>query len=247
MRGILTWHSIDESGSVISMTPAAFERQLDAIARRGIQVVSLREVASRSDESDAVALTFDDGFANFLEVAAPALLERGFTATVFVVTSHVGGRNDWPSSPGDAPVPILPLMSWNDLHSLTDKGFEIGAHSVTHRRLDRLPPADTVGELIGCRETIARNLGVTPQSFAYPYGACDGRSRAEAARTFALCCTTRFAALSAHDPPDALPRLDSYYLRDVRLIDMWGTPLFKSYVSMRNAGRAVRALLGSGR
>lgn len=247
MRGILTWHSVDDSGSVISVTRSEFERQLDAIARRGLEVVPLRELVDRANEADAVALTFDDGFLNFLEIAEPALTERGFPATVFIVTGHVGGRNDWHSDEMDAGVPLLPLMGWDDLRSLAARGFEIGGHSVSHRRLDRLSSADRQREIAGCRESLALKLETDPYAFAFPYGACDDDSVVAASQVFSVTCTTELSVLSKRESRHALPRLDTYYFRDSTLLEDWGTPRFRSYVAIRNAGRRVRSAFRFGR
>ena len=46
-----------------------------------------------------LALTFDDGFANFAEHAVPVLQRLSFPATVFVVSGHCGRLNDWPGQP----------------------------------------------------------------------------------------------------------------------------------------------------
>lgn len=59
--------------------------------QRNYSVISLREyVLARNDGRSlgnySVVLTFDDGFRNFLTVAAPMLAERNLPATVFLIT-----------------------------------------------------------------------------------------------------------------------------------------------------------------
>ena len=49
-----------------------------------------------------------------------------------------------------------------------------GAHTVTHRGLARLPPADAEAEIAGSMEAVAALTGSRPTAFAYPYG--DARS-----------------------------------------------------------------------
>ena len=44
---ILTYHSIDDSGSVISVSPEAFRRQMQMLADSGTPVVPLAEVLRR--------------------------------------------------------------------------------------------------------------------------------------------------------------------------------------------------------
>ncbi|HEX2723361.1 MAG TPA: hypothetical protein VHM24_10605, partial [Gemmatimonadaceae bacterium] len=64
MKAILTYHSIDENGSVISVTRAQLGAQLDALLSAGVRIVPLSSLAAVPAATHAVALTFDDGFAN---------------------------------------------------------------------------------------------------------------------------------------------------------------------------------------
>ena len=79
MRAILTWHSLDRSGSPISVPPEEFRRQVEWLAASGVRAVTVGKLLELPDEEDAAALTFDDGFANFGEAAAPVLSEYGIT------------------------------------------------------------------------------------------------------------------------------------------------------------------------
>lgn len=76
---------------------ARFARQLDAL--RGFAVVPLAEGLAAVQEGrlhrTSVAITFDDGYREQLEVAAPLLAARGYAATVFVSSGFVGGPNMW--------------------------------------------------------------------------------------------------------------------------------------------------------
>ena len=100
---ILTYHSIDESGSVLSTSPRRFAEQMGILAELGAEVVSLQELARRMNENSragiAVAITFDDGFKNVYEQGLPILRQYRFPATVFLVTDYCGGMNSWPSQP----------------------------------------------------------------------------------------------------------------------------------------------------
>ena len=63
MRAILTFHSVDDSGSVLSYPPKTFNKLLDAFERCGIPILEL-DTLLRPDTPSGVALTFDDGIAN---------------------------------------------------------------------------------------------------------------------------------------------------------------------------------------
>lgn len=243
MRAILTYHSIDGSGSPISVAPGAFARHVAWLASGRVSVEPLAAIVGGGDRAadgrDRVAVTFDDAFENFGTFAWPRLREAGVPATVFVVSGHAGGTNRWggAASPG---IPELPLLGWDALGACAAAGADIGAHSRTHPHLSRLPASARVEELAGCRDEIAARLGVTPRSFAYPYGDCDGAVARETAAVFALACTTEYRQVEVSDSVHQLPRLDMFYFQAPDALDDWGRPAFLRRIAMRRAARAVR-------
>ena len=146
---ILTYHSLDDSGSVISTPPALFRRQIEFLAASGIPVTHLDQVIR---QPGSVAITFDDGFGNVAEHAVPLLEQYGFPATVFVVSQFCGRRNNWPSQPAGA-VPVLPLLGWDDLAGMPER-VAIGAHTATHPDLSRLPASQCEEEMNSSRDQI---------------------------------------------------------------------------------------------
>src|SRR5581483_6893264 len=80
MRAILTYHSIDESGSVISVGRETFAAQAAWLASGRVRVTTVDELLALPPDADAVALTFDDGFQNFADTAVPVLERHGLRA-----------------------------------------------------------------------------------------------------------------------------------------------------------------------
>ncbi len=240
MKAILTWHSVDNSSSVVSVTAAQLERQLDWLASGRVRVVPLASLVSDSMDGDAIALTFDDGFANFSTVAAALLRARSLAATVFVVPSRVGATKDWDTSTQVDRLPSMRLMSWDDIRSVNRDGFEIGAHSLTHACLAGLDSGTLAVEVEECIAEIEESIGKRPSAFAYPYGKYDSASVAAVSKTCSIACTTRFDLVTDTDRPFELPRLDTYYFRDNRILEEWGTSRFNAYIKLRKAGRSVK-------
>lgn len=231
---ILTYHSLDESGSVISVPPEQFRRQMEFLASSPVPVVPLHEALRRPN---CVAITFDDGFRNFLDYAAPVLDRLGLPATVFVVSGHCGGRNNWASQP--AGVVDLPLMDWQELRSLPS-GISVGAHTVTHPHLTALSEAECERELRDCRNEIEQQLGTAVRSFAYPYGSRSKKVMAAAGRFFDLAAGTSLRFLSSRSNALDLPRIDAYYLRGKFSLERLFEPLGALYVDFRSLLRSAR-------
>ena len=245
MRAILTYHSIDSSGSPISLPEEVFRAHVQFLGSGRVAVVPLADLPSMPDEKDAIALAFDDGFLNFTSSAMPLLSHLGFPATVFVVSDAVGGTNAWGghSAPG---IPTLPLMSWPDLQRARQAGFEIGAHSRNHPNLTSLSPAQVEDETVGCVERIFSELGERPKRFAYPYGAVNDDVARVARATFEQSVTTELRPVSSGDDVALLPRLDAWYFRRPGALEAWGTAAFRRRLWIRAQGRRVRALMTAG-
>jgi peptidoglycan/xylan/chitin deacetylase (PgdA/CDA1 family) len=173
---ILMYHWFREAGRPSSsrspqleITRALFERQMTTLRRRGWSAVPLREALSTrpAESRRTVALTFDDGTADFWTHARPVLASHGFRATLFVVTGHVGGESTWDRALGEPP---RVLLDWDRLARLRDEGHEIGSHTRSHRVLLELDSRAARSEMVASRQDLAERLGTPPRFLAYPRG-----------------------------------------------------------------------------
>jgi peptidoglycan/xylan/chitin deacetylase (PgdA/CDA1 family) len=238
MRAILTYHSIDPSGSVISLAPSVFERHVAWLAAGRVAVVSLTELLALRDERDAVAITFDDGFTNFRTEAWPRLRAHGLPVTLFAPTGHVGKTNDWAETPGGR-MPSLPILGWPALSRLQEEGVTLGAHSRTHADLRSIDRAALEDEVAGSIEDLLRETGRRPEAFAYPYGYWNA-SAASVVRTACRCaCTTALRLLRSRDDAHLLPRLDVFYLQGPGRLENFGSAGFREYIRVRSRVRTV--------
>ena len=173
---ILMYHQVGppRPGSALNkwrVTEEDFAWQLDHLVGRGYRGVALRELLETpSTGTRRAVLTFDDGYRGVFDRALPALLDRGFKATVFVVADRLGGVNDWDGeTPGEA------LLSADQARALHDNGIEIGSHGATHRALTGLSDGELSREVEGSREALERIVGAPVTSFSYPFGESDDR------------------------------------------------------------------------
>jgi peptidoglycan/xylan/chitin deacetylase (PgdA/CDA1 family) len=242
MKAILTYHSVDETGSVISIDERTFRRHAHWLASGRVQVVALDALPALPDDEDAIAITFDDGLATFGRIAAPILRDHDLPATLFVVSDAVGSDNVWRGQ-RDRGIPIFPLLDWDALGRLAAGGGAIGAHTCTHLNLASADPDTAAQEIVASKSRLASELGVDVTTFAYPYGAVCAAARDVVAREFRYGVTTRLAVLSPDDDPARLPRLDSYYLRAPGSLEAWGTTRFRMRMGLLAGARSVRGSL----
>ncbi|MGH9802056.1 MAG: polysaccharide deacetylase family protein, partial [Blastocatellia bacterium] len=235
MLDILTYHSIDDSDSVVSIAPQTFAEQMKALAESGFRGISLgealayREANWRWPESCAV-LTFDDGFANFYETAMPEMARHDFTATVFVISGHVEGRNDWDAPP--AGLSSQRMLTWRQVKELSEQGIEIGAHTRTHPDLRRLSEKQLEEEIAGSCAEISDRTGQAVESFAYPYGHLNRQAEEIVRRTVRSACTTELRR-TKDEPMHLLPRVDMYYLQSPRQLQSLIVGKLDGYLTVR--------------
>ena len=247
---VLTYHSLDDSGSVISTDPGWFRRTMERLASSGWRCHDLGEwVASGRPAVDrGFALAFDDGLATILE-GVDVLARLGLPATIFLVTARVGLENDWPGQPKK--VPRRRLLSSREVASLRSAGFRFGAHSRTHPRLDAVDETTLDGEIAGSKADVEDLCGDACSLFAHPYGASSRRGREIASRHFSACFGTNPGAPGGRDPIDDLPRIDACDIRTPERLDSLLSGRLASALRLRWAARrfkfAARGLGGPGR
>ena len=243
---ILTYHSIDSSGSVISTAPDAFRRQMEFLRAEGYRTIALGNLISALSEKEpisakTVVMTFDDGFQNFYAEAFPVLEECGFTATVFLVTNYCGKFNDWSGNPPE--LPRSEMLSWEQIDELSRYGVEFGGHTKTHQDLTKLSEKDALAEMAESRTTIEDKVGREATTFAYPYGKLNDRVRRIAKGTFSAACSTNLGKVTPISDFYSLERIDTYYLKNFRTFEALSRKSFDRYLQVRQAMRSLKSLI----
>jgi peptidoglycan/xylan/chitin deacetylase (PgdA/CDA1 family) len=194
-----------------TLSPERFESHLGYLSQEGYRAVTVAELAERhrrgalDPSGRLIVLTFDDAYADFLDVAMPALLRYGMTATLFVPTGYVGGHSGWMRTEGEGDRAVL---SWAELGEISRCGIEIGAHSHTHPELDMVRTGGLAEEARQPKLLLEERLGVPVTSFAYPFGLYDRRVRdAVGAAGYTAACTMNSWAATSGDHLLELPRV----------------------------------------
>jgi peptidoglycan/xylan/chitin deacetylase (PgdA/CDA1 family) len=237
MRAILTFHSIDDSGTVLSFPPRTFAKLLQAMRQTRLPVCDLDTLLA-PETQHGVALTFDDGMRSVFTHALPILRDHAVPAHLFLTTGAVGGRNRWSTQPAQAP--SFDMLNWDEIEKLQQAGLRIESHTHSHPDLRDLDDRSIAAECSEADHIIEGRLGRRPQYFAYPYGYRSARALDYARGHYRASVTTELREIKGTEDPAALPRLDSYYLRAPWVFRRLDAALPRSYLALRGAVRRLR-------
>lgn len=213
-------------------TAAQFDALLGHLQKR-FNVLSLADGVERlyggTLPGSALAITFDDGYADNVAVAAPLLRKHGVPATIFIATRFVDGGAMWNDmvieafrstkrselnlesldlgrhsvastdarrlamdrvlnqlkyreerqreaqacailEAAGAEPPAALMMTHDQIRSLAGFGLQVGAHTVSHPILARLPSDKAWREICDSKRALEQLLGHPVTLFAYPNG-----------------------------------------------------------------------------
>jgi len=106
-------------------------------------------------------------------------------------------------SAGGEPTGVYRFMSWDQVRTLAKEGFEIGAHTVNHALLSRVPRHEAKQEIIDSRDQIVAEVGSCSPTFCYP----NGKRSDYTEETVEFCRGHFSAALSAEAGAARAPEL----------------------------------------
>jgi peptidoglycan/xylan/chitin deacetylase (PgdA/CDA1 family) len=188
---VLMYHHVSPNPGLVTVSPAAFRQQIEALATAGWRTPSSGELVAfyqgQPLPRKTVLITFDDGYLDNYIHAYPVLAEFGLNAIIFLVTSwiHDGPPRQSAECPshrgckqkiaaGQADEVIL---RWTEIELMQAAGTcEFHAHTHTHTRWD-LQLAETEArcaamqqELALCQETLSQRLGTGSEHLCWPQG-----------------------------------------------------------------------------
>jgi len=236
---ILTYHSIDDSGSRLSTPPALFSRQMKFLKEKNYRVISLRTLVEyfcrhTAPPPGSVVLTFDDGYRSNYEEAFPILKSLDFTATFFVVTHYVGKESTWLM---DDPSFVAPMMSWKEIRDMAAHGMDILPHSCTHPHLLQLSKEKMEEEIIESRRSIEDAVKKKAEIFCYPYGEFnDTCIQLLSQFEFRAAVTIRFGRKNSLKNVYALQRVGSAHFQDMTAFKVCLFGLYDWYLRAKELG-----------
>ncbi|MBD1582011.1 polysaccharide deacetylase family protein [Pseudoalteromonas sp. S16_S37] len=168
---ILQYHHVSEKlPPVTSVSAEQFSAHMNYLKEGNFNVMALDKMlqalqASKELPSNTVAITFDDGYDNNIEQAAPILEKFNFPYTIFVNPKLIDEKQHY-------------LMSWEQLRKLAKKGALIANHSAKHDYLHLRRNNETQeqwaerikADILWSEKRITAEIGHNAKLLAYPYG-----------------------------------------------------------------------------
>jgi peptidoglycan/xylan/chitin deacetylase (PgdA/CDA1 family) len=159
-----------------------------------------------SPVSRPTLLTFDDGQANLYTHALPVLEQEGVPALIFMVAGQVGGVSAWEEQPRWG---SNPLLTWEQMREMQQRGITFGSHTLTHRRLTSLADEEWREELAESKRVLEEGLGRPVETLAYPYGDFSPEiGQAALEMGYRLCFSTAPGLNALDADPAALRRMN---------------------------------------
>ena len=167
---VLQYHSItkeDSSNDIWSLDLNSFSKHMSYFYRnKNINLYKCTDLILKRPK-DGIMITFDDGYKNNFEIAAPILFKFQIPFSLFVITDFIrqAKRN---------------YMNESMLKELADNPLvSIGSHSQSHARLTKCNRKELVNEISGSKSYLEDLLGKEIDMFSYPYGNFNSVVRSE--------------------------------------------------------------------
>ena len=168
---ILQYHHVSEKlPAVTSVSKDTFKAHLTFLKENNFHVIHLNELLNNIKQNKVlpdktVAITFDDGYNNNIEQAAPILEAFGYPYTIFVNPLLIDEKKPY-------------VMTWDELRTLSKRGALIANHSAKHNYLHRKLKIETDAawsqrtqeDILFSERRIKEEIGHNAKLLAYPYG-----------------------------------------------------------------------------
>ena len=212
---VLLYHDIsDEYRDPYTISPSLFAAQMEWLHNNGFRAIAVRDIVRPPGNGKAVVLTFDDGYASYMEYAFPLFREYGFHSTINVIGSLAGtflreGGN-------------RPMLAWDEYRHLLRSGrvdigcHSFGLHSAVHKGALGVPGETLRQDLRTFRDVMRRETGESTEILAWPYGLYDSQ-RVSIARKegFRYLLTSREASFPGSGDVAEIPRRNIDNLYDI--------------------------------
>lgn len=175
---VFYYHSIGNKGPE-TLAISQFREHLELMKTLGFSSITFSDLAAGSYDASRrnAVLTFDDGLLDNFENAYPVLQEFGYKATFFIIAGfdkvvrwvNPKTRN-WSDTERKGYSIPFPSMQKHHRDELLDYGMEIGSHSFSHRKLNKISANELKAEIFDSKAKLEDQHGREIASFCYPKG-----------------------------------------------------------------------------
>lgn len=154
----------------LEITPGFLEQTIKDYKQKGFLFVSIDEVSEILEKGKVdkpfVCITFDDGYRDNYIDALPILKKEQVPFTVYVTTGFIDNKQSMWWYPNER----LGLSRDELLNLDAEPLCTIGAHTITHPKLENLSVQEQRVEIKQSKQDLERLLGHCVNHFSYPHG-----------------------------------------------------------------------------
>jgi len=118
-------------------------------------------------------ILFDDGYESVYDIAFPLMQKYGFIGLVFPVVNYIGKMNDWDVT--FTSINRAKHLDSDQISTLTDNGWEIGSHGLTHTAFTSLPSDELKIELQQSKQILEDIINKKVISITPPFSRWNNR------------------------------------------------------------------------
>ena len=202
---VLTYHSISDDNSPLSLSTSNFEKQIIFFKKLGLQSVSFNEI--NPNKKKQIIITFDDGYKDILINALPILKKYNFKATCFFVTNLIGKSNRWDDKKDN--FIAKEIMTPECIKEWYNNGMNVQSHSHNHLDLTKLSNTEVINELEYSKKYLLEKFNINSDVFCYPFGKVNKNVYDITKKFYKNAVTTNRSRynLNKHNPL-LIPRID---------------------------------------
>ena len=157
----------------LEVTPDWLEQKILEYKSKGYSFISIDNLTTLNTKHSTlntkkwVCITFDDGYRDNYTLAYPLLKRLNVPFTVYVTTGFIDNQLPMWWYPGQR----LGISKEELLALDADPLCTIGAHTVSHPKLDTLTYEEQYKEIVQSKQTLEVLLGHEMRHFSFPHGA----------------------------------------------------------------------------
>jgi peptidoglycan/xylan/chitin deacetylase (PgdA/CDA1 family) len=226
---VLMYHSVSEKIAnnlhpyfETTTTPLRFMEHLQLLRRGGFEITLLMDAIKSLEKGPPnikkAVITFDDGFKDFYDNAAPLLRYFDYPAALFLPVNLIGKKG--------LGLENKEHLNWLQVKECSNQGIELGSHTLDHPTLVNLNDKQVKHQIGESKRILECKTGKKIEGFCYPYRFPEERMKFTKTikkyvhdAGYDYCLTTSIGRVSCGDDRYFLKRIPINEYDDERLFN----------------------------